>query len=82
MVSHDRIEDFARILKQTEQPIRKLNEEMGVEVHAADIAPQRDTSVYEVIMIITTTCIEADIDMVLIHGEEGAIITVKVKAIA
>lgn len=47
-----------------------------------DIAPQRDTSVYEVIMIITTTCIEADIDMVLIHGEEGAIITVKVKAIA
>ncbi len=82
LVSHDRIEDFARILKQTEQPIRKLNEEMGVEVHAADIAPQRDTSVYEVIMIITTTCIEADIDMVLIHGEEGAIITVKVKAIA
>lgn len=47
-----------------------------------DIAPQRDTSVYEVITIITTTCIEADIDMVLIHGEEGAIITVKVKAIA
>jgi ATP-dependent RNA helicase DeaD len=35
LVSHDRIEDFARILKQTEQPIRKLNEEMGVEVHAA-----------------------------------------------
>ena len=34
LVSHDRIEDFARILKQTEQPIRKLNEEMGVEVHA------------------------------------------------
>ena len=35
LVSHDRIEDFERILKQTEQPIRKLNEEMGVEVHAA-----------------------------------------------
>ena len=35
LVSHDRMEDFARILKQTEQPIRKLNEEMGVEVHAA-----------------------------------------------
>ena len=34
LVSHDRMEDFARILKQTEQPIRKLNEEMGVEVHA------------------------------------------------
>lgn len=33
-------------------------------------------------MIITTTCIEADIDIFLIHGEEGAIITVKVKAIA
>jgi ATP-dependent RNA helicase DeaD len=34
LVSHDRIEDFARILRQTEQPIRKLNEEMGVvEVH-------------------------------------------------
>lgn len=35
LVSYDRIEDFARILKQTEQPIRKLNEEMGVEVPAA-----------------------------------------------
>ena len=35
LVSYDRMEDFARILKQTEQPIRKLNEEMGVEVHAA-----------------------------------------------
>jgi ATP-dependent RNA helicase DeaD len=35
LVSHDRIEDFARILRQTEQPIRKLNQEMGVvEVHA------------------------------------------------
>ena len=34
LVSHDRIEDFDRILRQTEQPIRKLNEEMGVvEVH-------------------------------------------------
>jgi len=34
LVSHDRIEDFARILRQTEQPIRKLNEEMGVvEMH-------------------------------------------------
>ncbi|MGA9169473.1 MAG: DEAD/DEAH box helicase [Nitrososphaeraceae archaeon] len=39
LVSHDRIEDFARILKQTEQPIRKLNEEMGVEVHAARYLP-------------------------------------------
>src|SRR5919202_3632163 len=33
LVSHDRIEDFARILRQTEQPIRKRNEEMGIEVH-------------------------------------------------
>ncbi|MGB7638763.1 MAG: DEAD/DEAH box helicase [Nitrososphaeraceae archaeon] len=44
LVSHDRIEDFARILKQTEQPIRKLNEEMGVEVHAARY---RSTAGYE-----------------------------------
>jgi ATP-dependent RNA helicase DeaD len=36
LVSHDRIEDFERILRQTEQPIRKLNEEMGVvEVHTS-----------------------------------------------
>ena len=36
LVSHDRIEDFARILRQTEQPIRKLNQEMGVvEVHTS-----------------------------------------------
>jgi hypothetical protein len=47
-----------------------------------DIAPLRDTSVYEVITIITTTCIVADIDMVLTHGEAGAIVTVKGKAVA
>ena len=36
LVSHDRVEDFARILRQTEQPIRKLNEELGVvEVHTS-----------------------------------------------
>ncbi|HZI72184.1 MAG TPA: DEAD/DEAH box helicase [Nitrososphaeraceae archaeon] len=43
LVSQDRIEDFARILRQTEQPIRKLNEEMGVEVH---VVRQRFASGY------------------------------------
>src|ERR687886_334561 len=33
LVSHDRVDDFSRILRQTEHPIRKLNEEMGIEVH-------------------------------------------------
>lgn len=32
LVSQDRIEDFGRILRQTEHPIRKLNEELGIEV--------------------------------------------------
>lgn len=32
LVSQDRIDDFGRILRQTKHPIRKLNEEMGVEV--------------------------------------------------
>jgi ATP-dependent RNA helicase DeaD len=32
LVSQDRTEDFGRILRQTEHPIRKLNEEMGIEV--------------------------------------------------
>ena len=32
LVSHDRIEDFGRILRHTEQTIRKLNEEMGIQV--------------------------------------------------
>jgi ATP-dependent RNA helicase DeaD len=31
LVSQDRLEDFGRILRQTEQPIRKLNEEMGID---------------------------------------------------
>jgi ATP-dependent RNA helicase DeaD len=34
LVSQDRTEDFGRILRQTEHPIRKLNEEMGIEVPA------------------------------------------------
>jgi ATP-dependent RNA helicase DeaD len=33
LVSQDRTDDFSRILRQTEHPIRKLNEEMGIEVH-------------------------------------------------
>jgi ATP-dependent RNA helicase DeaD len=32
LVSQDRIEDFGRILRHTEHPIRKLNEELGIEV--------------------------------------------------
>jgi ATP-dependent RNA helicase DeaD len=34
LVSQDRVEDFGRILRHTEQPIRKLNEEMGISVPA------------------------------------------------
>jgi ATP-dependent RNA helicase DeaD len=33
LVSQDRTDDFSRILRQTEHPIHKLNEEMGIEVH-------------------------------------------------
>jgi ATP-dependent RNA helicase DeaD len=32
LVSQDRIDDFGRILRQTKQPIRKLNDEMGIEI--------------------------------------------------
>src|SRR5438128_2607423 len=32
LVSQDRINDFGRILRKTEQPIRRLNEEMGIAV--------------------------------------------------
>ena len=34
LVSQDRIDNFGRILRQTEQAIHKLNEEMGVEIPA------------------------------------------------
>ena len=34
LVSHDRVDDFARILKKTEQPIQRLNEELGIAVPA------------------------------------------------
>src|SRR5207237_519187 len=30
LVSQDRVNDFGRILRKTEQPIRRLNEEMGI----------------------------------------------------
>jgi ATP-dependent RNA helicase DeaD len=32
LVSQDRVGDFGRILKTTEKPIHKLNEEMGIEI--------------------------------------------------
>jgi len=32
LVSQDRVDDFGRILRETKLPIRKLNEEMGIEV--------------------------------------------------
>jgi ATP-dependent RNA helicase DeaD len=32
LVSHDRVDDFSRILNQTEHPIRKLNDEMGIQI--------------------------------------------------
>ena len=34
LVSQDRVDDFGRILRTTEKPIRKLNEEMGIELPA------------------------------------------------
>jgi ATP-dependent RNA helicase DeaD len=32
LVSHDRVDDFSRILNQTEHPIRKLNDELGIKI--------------------------------------------------
>ena len=32
LVSQDRVDDFGRIIKTTEKPIRQLNEEMGIEI--------------------------------------------------
>jgi ATP-dependent RNA helicase DeaD len=32
LVSHDRVEDFNRILRKTQQPIQRLNEQMGITV--------------------------------------------------
>ena len=39
LVSHDRVDDFARILKKTEQPIQRLNEELGIAVPTVQSAP-------------------------------------------
>ena len=41
LVSQDKIDDFSRILKKTEQPIRRLNEEMGIVVPTTIIPQQR-----------------------------------------
>ncbi len=38
LVSPERIDDFSRIIKRTEFPIRKLNDEMGIDV---PVVPQR-----------------------------------------
>jgi ATP-dependent RNA helicase DeaD len=39
LVSHDRVDDFARILKKTEQPIQRLNEVMGITVPTVQRRP-------------------------------------------
>ena len=39
LVSQERIDDFSRILRQTEHPIHKLNEEMGIEVQVVHYRP-------------------------------------------
>jgi ATP-dependent RNA helicase DeaD len=44
LVSQDRIDDFGRILRQTELPVHKLNEEMGIEVPV--IRHQRNSGAY------------------------------------
>jgi ATP-dependent RNA helicase DeaD len=42
LVSQDRIEDFGRILKTTEKPIHKLNDEMGIEIPIVQQYTHRD----------------------------------------
>lgn len=42
LVSQDRVDDFGRILKTTEKPIHKLNEEMGVEIPVPKYNVYRD----------------------------------------
>ena len=46
LVSQDRIDEFGRILKKTEQPIRRLNEEMGIVVPTT-IIPQQGHCQYD-----------------------------------
>jgi ATP-dependent RNA helicase DeaD len=42
LVSQDRVDDFRRILKTTERPIHKLNEEMGIEIPVIQQYVHRD----------------------------------------
>lgn len=42
LVSLDRVDDFGRILKTTEKPIHKLNEEMGIEIPVTSQYVHRD----------------------------------------
>lgn len=42
LVSLDRVGDFGRILKTTEKPIHKLNEEMGIEIPVTPQYVHRD----------------------------------------
>src|SRR5215208_6663165 len=42
LVSQDRVEDFRRILKSTDKPVHKLNEEMGIEVPSVPQYTYRD----------------------------------------
>lgn len=42
LVSQDRVDDFGRILKSTERPIHKLNEEMGIEIPVTQQYVHRD----------------------------------------
>jgi ATP-dependent RNA helicase DeaD len=42
LVSQDRVDDFGRILKATERPIHKLNEEMGIEIPVTQQYVHRD----------------------------------------
>jgi ATP-dependent RNA helicase DeaD len=42
LVSQDRVDDFGKILKKTEKPIHKLNEEMGIEIPVIQQYVHRD----------------------------------------
>jgi ATP-dependent RNA helicase DeaD len=42
LVSQDRVDDFGRILRATERPIHKLNEEMGIEIPVTQQYVHRD----------------------------------------
>ena len=82
LVSHDRVDDFARILKKTEQPIQRLNEELGIAVPTVQQRPyQRPYNRYqkgrsyghnkvaeaiEVIVDMVITEVEVMVDMVVV----------------